>query len=136
MNVSYEELARRYGIRSMSTNYSDDEVEISMSSSGATQLFNDYQAVSAAEAFRDGSIEPLNASDSEYVVLRFDVRKVDLETALQWGQAWERMLPDKTILLIPNEMHVECWGKERLEQFKNYLEETIHDLSFDNLVGF
>lgn len=136
MNVSYEELARRYGIRSMSTNYSDDEVEIAMSSSGASQLCNDYQAVSTAEAFRDSSIESLNASDSEYVVLRFDVRKVDLETALQWGRAWERMLPDKTILLIPNEMHVECWGKEQLEQFKNYLEEIIHDLSFDNLVGF
>lgn len=136
MSVNYEELARHYGIRSLSTNWSDDEAEIVMSSSGVTQLYRDYRSVIANKLLEDGNIEPLKASDSEYVVLRFDVRKVDPRDAVEWAEAWERMLPDKKILLIPNEMYIECWGKEQLVAYKDALEKIIHDLSFDNLVGF
>lgn len=136
MSVNYEELARRYDIQSMSTNWSDDEVEIVMSLSGVAQLDRDYQFITANKLLEGGNIESLKASDSEYVVLRFDVRKVDPHTALEWAEAWERMLPDKKVLLIPNEMYIECWGKERIVAYKNALEEIIHGLSFDNLVGF
>ena len=136
MSVNYEELARCYGIRSLSTNWGDDEVEIVMSSSGVAQLYRAYQSITANKVLEDGIIESLKASDSEYVVLRFDVRKVDTRDAVEWAEAWERMLPDKKILLIPNEMYIECWGKEQLVAYKDALEKIIHDLSFDNLVGF
>ena len=136
MSINYEELARRYDIQSMSTNWSDDEVEIVTSSSGVAQLYRDYQSITANKLLEDGSIESLKASDSECVVLRFDARKVDSHTVLEWAEAWERMLPGKQVLLIPNEMYVECWGKERLIEYKEALEKIIHDLSFDNLVGF
>lgn len=136
MSVNYEEFARHYDIQSMSTNWRDDEMEIVISSSGVARLYRDYQSITANKLLEDGSIESLKASDSEYVVLRFDVRKVDPHTAVEWAEAWERMLPGKQVLPIPNEMYIECWGKERLIEYKEALEKIIHDLSFDNLVGF
>lgn len=107
-----------------------------MSLTGVTQLFRDYQTITANKFLEDGNVESLKLSDSEYVVLRFDVRKVDPRTAVEWAETWERMLPDKRVLLIPNEMYIECWGKEELIEYKEALEKIIHDLSFDNLVGF
>lgn len=136
MSVNYEELARRYGMQSLSTNWNDDEAEIVMSLTGVTQLFRDYQTITANKFLEDGNVESLKLSDSEYVVLRFDVRKVDSHTVLEWAEEWGRMLPDKRVLLIPNEMYIECWGKEQLVAYKDALEKIIHDLSFDNLVGF
>ena len=138
MSIDYNKLQERYKLRELTVNHTstfDSEVEMTMSLSGFERLCNDYLYATLGDFAKEKSVEAIKISDDKYVVLRFDARKTDLETAVRFGQELERLLPDKTVLLIPKEMFIECLGKERLEVFKKYLEDTIHDLSFDNLVG-
>lgn len=138
MSIDYNKLQERYRLRELTVTHPstfDPEVEMTMSLPGFEQLCDDYLRVVLGDLVKEESIESLKLSDDKCVVLRFDARKTDLETAVKFGQILERLLPDKTVLLIPKEMFIECLGKEQLEVFKKYLEDTIHDLSFDNLVG-
>lgn len=135
MSIDYNKLQERYRLRGLTVNHTDAEIEMTMSLPGFEQLCDDYLRVILGDLVKEESIESLKLSDDKYVVLRFDARKTDLETAVRFRQTLEQLLPDKTVLLIPKEMFVECLGKEALEVFKKYLEDTIHDLSFDNLVG-
>lgn len=138
MSIDYNKLQERYKLRALTVNHTstfDSEVEMTMALPGFEQLCDDYLRVALGDLVKEESIESLKFSDDKYVALRFDIRKTDLETAIKFGQMLEHSLPDKTVLLIPKEMFIECWGKEQLEAFKEFLEGTIHDLSFDNLVG-
>lgn len=138
MSIDYSKLQERYKLRALTVNHTstfDSEMEMTMSLSGFEQLCNDYLYATLGDFAKEKSVEAIKISDDKYVVLRFDIRKTNLETAIKFGQMLEHLLPDKTVLLIPKEMFIECWGKEQLEAFKEFLEGTIHDLSFDNLVG-
>lgn len=138
MSIDYNKLQERYRLRELTVNNIstfDSEVEMTMSLSGFEQLCDDYLYATLGDFAKEKSVEAIKISDDKYVVLRFDIRKTNLETAIKFGQMLEHLLPDKTVLLIPKEMFIECWGKEQLEAFKEFLEGTIHDLSFDNLVG-
>lgn len=138
MSIDYNKLQERYRLRELTVNNIstfDSEVEMTMSLSGFEQLCDDYLYATLGDFAKEKSVEAIKISDDKYVVLRFDIRKTNLETAIKFGQMLEHLLPDKTVLLIPKETFIECWGKEQLEAFKEFLEGTIHDLSFDNLVG-
>lgn len=138
MSIDYNKLQERYKLRELTVNHTstfDSEMEMTMSLSGFEQLCNDYLYATLGDFAKEKSVEAIKISDDKYVVLRFDIRKTNLETAIKFGQMLEHLLPDKTVLLIPKEMFIECWGKGQLEAFKEFLEGTIHDLSFDNLVG-
>lgn len=68
--------------------------------------------------------------------MRVDLSRYDLETAQICYEHLRSQLPDKQIILIPNDINVEAIGVENLTAYRDSLNSIIENLDYNHIMGF
>lgn len=81
-------------------------------------------------------ISKLATTDDALLVVRVDLSRCDLATAKIWYEHLRSQLPDKQIILIPNDISVKALGVESLTAYRDSLNSIIENLDYNHIMGF
>lgn len=129
-----------HSISSCGSMPSDAEVNISMGLYGFQRMIGDLIKPDEVAVSRNSDfpfeISKLATTDDALLVMKVDLSRYGLETARICYEHLRSQLPDKQIILIPNDINVETIGVENLTSYRDSLNSIIENLDYNHIMGF